>query len=104
MNNIKNPYIRAKLFRNALRIKKNEICKATGISPERFEEIESGADAAMADLIRLPEEEGEGCFSGFWGHIGILPSLLYLNMQNYSDLNGAEIMINSDNISVMNKV
>lgn len=50
MGNIQNPYIKAKSLRKALRIKMNEICNITGISPERLREIESGADATMAGL------------------------------------------------------
>lgn len=104
MGNIQNPYIKAKSLRNALRIKINEICNTTGISPERLREIESGADATMAelrdialclgvgvksirgenifipqvsmlaDIIQLSDGENENNVSGFWGHIGIRPS------------------------------
>lgn len=103
MGNIQNPYIKAKSLRSALRIKMSEICRATGISSERFLEIESGAEASMAelrdiafclgvgvnsllgesifepqvavlaDIIHLPKGAGGAQISGFWGHIGILP-------------------------------
>lgn len=103
MGNIKNPYIKAKTLRGALHIKIGEICHVTGISAERLLEIESGAEASMAelreiafclgvgikgllgesviapqvavlaDIIQLPDGAGGDHVSGFWGHIGILP-------------------------------
>ncbi|MDD3410252.1 MAG: helix-turn-helix transcriptional regulator [Eubacteriales bacterium] len=104
MGNLKNPYIQAKAFRSALKIKAEEICAATGIPMERLRKIECGEEATLAELRDIAHQLGtgvnsilgEGVFapqaaapgdcllrsceekaikgSGFWGHVGVLPA------------------------------
>ena len=50
LGNIQNKYIQARTIRNAMQISTEEISKPTGISKERLQEIESGAEATTAEL------------------------------------------------------
>lgn len=103
MGNVRNGYNQSKALRNALHIKPKEIAESTDISFFRLQEIEAGEDASIAELrniayalstsvrsvlgthyfqtqIALPSDvicsyrEDTEKMSGFWGHVGILPS------------------------------
>ena len=103
LGNVENPYNRINTVRNNLRITSDIISETTGISMDRLKEIESGADATMAELrdiawclstsvnsllhkdffgtqISVPEDyfdindtEDEPEMNGFWGYVGIMP-------------------------------
>lgn len=105
LGSIQNKHIQARTIRNAMQISAEEISKPTGISRERLQEIESGAEATTAELrdialflsTSVRSVLGTSCFetqiaemdmilkannedaapaglSGFWGHVGILPT------------------------------
>ena len=50
LGSIQNKYIQAKAIRSAMQISAEEIAKPTGISKERLQAIESGAEATTAEL------------------------------------------------------
>ena len=104
LSNVQNRYNRGREIRSWMRITTEEIAESTGISLQRLKEIESGEKATLAELrdialqlsVSVRDLCGEGFFetqaatldfgqwkneegnskdlSGFWGHIGILPS------------------------------
>lgn len=98
-----NVYNRARAIRTTMRMTSEEIGETTGISLERLREIESGAQATLAELRDIAlclrtsvrsllgtnyfgtqiaamqdyraavPRPGDDALSGFWGHIGICP-------------------------------
>lgn len=104
LGKVYNEYNRTRAIRNVLRISSEEIARATGISLGRLKEIEAGEEASVAELrdialclsvsvnclqgtnffepqiatlddfIRYDSQSEIEDLSGFWGHIGILPS------------------------------
>ena len=103
LGNVENPYNRINTVRNNLRITSDKISEATGISMDRLKEIESGAEATMAELrdiawclstsvnsllhkdffgtqisvsenyLAINDIDDEPEMNGFWGYVGIMP-------------------------------
>lgn len=102
LGNVVNRYNRTREFRQSMRFTSESVAEVTGISLERLEEIEAGAQATTAELRDIAlclavsvrsllgtnffepqvaemdiflgnnESKQEETLSGFWGHVGIL--------------------------------
>lgn len=103
LSNVQNPYNRAGVLRETIRMSSDAISCSTKISVKRLKEIEAGDAATTAelrdiafhlytsvrsvlgtnffetpiallhDIVNVYNDENSNDLSGFWGHIGVLP-------------------------------